>query len=111
MGPLPGVVISLVSGLIRRDPHASHAAPFMPAQMECVKFLVEERGVEINQQDVTKGWTPLMRCARMAHYTTSPYLAVFEYLLTKGADASIMTDFGFPNRETVGCSNLCVLQL
>lgn len=82
----------------------------MPVQMECVKFLVEERGVEINQQDITKGWTPLMRCARMAHYTTSPYLAVFEYLLTKGADASIMTDFGFPDREKVR-SSMCIIAM
>lgn len=34
-------------------------------QLECVKHLVEKLGAEVNQQDRTKGWTPLHRCARM----------------------------------------------
>jgi hypothetical protein len=35
-----------------------------------VKFLVEERGAEVNQQDRHKGWTPLHRAARMCVITT-----------------------------------------
>ena len=35
---------------------------------------VEQRGVEVNQRDSGRGWTPLMRCARMAHYKNAPYL-------------------------------------
>lgn len=57
--------------------------------MHCVKFLVEQRNVEINQKDHRRGWTPLMRVAHMAHHTELPYLAVFEYLLQQGADAGI----------------------
>ena len=37
----------------------------------------------------------------MAHHTHAPYLAVFEYLLTKGADASLMTTVGWPDPSTV----------
>ena len=48
----------------------------MLLQIKAVKFLVEKRGVEINQQDRSRGWTPLMRCAQMAHYTHEPYLQV-----------------------------------
>ena len=59
-------------------------------QMHCVKFLVEQRNVEINQQDHRRGWTPLMRVAHMAHHTELPYLAIFEYLLQQGADAGIL---------------------
>ena len=58
-------------------------------QLECVRFLVERRRVEVNQHDLRWGWTPLMRCAHMAHHTNMPYLAVFEYLLQQGADASL----------------------
>ena len=59
-------------------------------QLHCVKFLVEQRNVEINQLDHRAGWTPLMRVAHMAHHTELPYLATFEYLLQQGADASIL---------------------
>ncbi|CAL5218505.1 g192 [Coccomyxa viridis] len=59
-------------------------------QLHCVKFLVEQRDVEINQLDHRAGWTPLMRVAHMAHHTELPYLATFEYLLQQGADASIL---------------------
>ena len=58
-------------------------------QLECVRFLVEHRQVEINQHDLRWGWTPLMRCAHMAHHTNMPYLALFEHLLQQGADASL----------------------
>ena len=58
-------------------------------QLHCVKFLVEQRKVAVNQLDLNRGWTPLMRVAHMAHHTTSPYMAVFEYLLQQGADPSI----------------------
>ncbi len=58
-------------------------------QLHCVKFLVEQRKVEVNQLDLKRGWTPLMRVAHMAHHTTLPYMAVFEYLLQQGADPSI----------------------
>ena len=72
-------------------------------QLECARFLLEKRGAEVNQKDVSKGWTPLHRCARMAHYTNAPYLELFEYLLSKGADGSLMTDVGFPLHTRVRC--------
>lgn len=53
---------------------------------------MEERGAPVNQRDTGRGWTPLHRCARMAHHTHAPYLAIFEYLLQAGADAGILTD-------------------
>ncbi|EFN51391.1 hypothetical protein CHLNCDRAFT_141012 [Chlorella variabilis] len=43
-------------------------------QLAVARFLVEQRGVEVNQRDSGRGWTPLMRCARMAHYKNAPYL-------------------------------------
>ena len=58
--------------------------------MHCVRFLVEQRSVEVNQQDLKRGWTPLMRVAHMAHHTELPFLAIFEYLLQQGADPSII---------------------
>ncbi|BDA44410.1 probable protein phosphatase 1 regulatory subunit 27 at N-terminal half [Coccomyxa sp. Obi] len=60
-------------------------------QLECVRFLVEERGAPVNQRDLNRGWTPLHRCAQMAHHTHAPYLEVFKYLLQQGADASILS--------------------
>ena len=45
----------------------------------------------MNQQDRERGWTPLHRCARMAHSRAEPYLEIFELLLRHGADASILT--------------------
>ena len=71
------------------------------AQMECVRFLIESRGAEVNQRDRAKGWTPLHRAARMAHHTHAPYLAVFEYLLRGGADAGLLTTVGWPDPATV----------
>lgn len=52
---------------------------------------MEQRGASVNQKDLKRGWTPLHRCAHMAHHTHAPYLAVFEYLLQQGADASILS--------------------
>ena len=43
-------------------------------QMEAVRFLIEERGAEVNQRVQKTRWTPLMRCAQMAHYTNPPYM-------------------------------------
>ena len=62
---------------------------------------MEQRGAEVNQRDRSKGWTPLHRAARMAHHTHVPYLAVFEYLLAKGADASLLTTVGWHDPTTV----------
>lgn len=45
-------------------------------QLGAVKLLLEHRCAEVNQQDKTRGWTPLMRCAQMAHYTHAPYFEV-----------------------------------
>ena len=45
-------------------------------QLAAVKFLIEQRGVEVNQRDATHGWTPLHRCARVAHYRHAPFLQV-----------------------------------
>ena len=70
-------------------------------QLECVRFLVEQRGAEVNQRDRGRGWTPLYRAARMAHHTHAPYLAVFEYLLQHGADAGLVTTAGWPDPATV----------
>ena len=58
--------------------------------MHCVRFLVEQRSAEVNQQDLKRGWTPLMRVAHMAHHTELPFLAIFEYLLQQGADPGII---------------------
>ncbi len=73
-------------------------------QLECVRFLVEQRGAEVNQPDRGKGWTPLHRAARMAHHTHTPYIAVFEYLLQRGADASLLSTVGWPDLATVRVS-------
>ena len=61
-------------------------------QLECVRFLVEQRGARVNQRDVSRGWTPLHRCANMAHHTHASFLATFEYLLQRGGDAAILTE-------------------
>ncbi len=80
--------------------------------MECVRFLVEQRGAEVNQRDRGRGWTPLHRAARMAHHTHAPYLAVFEYLLQHGADAGLLTTIGWPDLDTVraDCRSIPALQ-
>ncbi|KAK9916185.1 hypothetical protein WJX75_009780 [Coccomyxa subellipsoidea] len=63
-------------------------------QLECVRFLVEERGAAVNQRDLSRGRTPLHRCAHMAHHTHAPFLATFMYLLEQGADANILSAEG-----------------
>ncbi|KAK9808893.1 hypothetical protein WJX72_005921 [[Myrmecia] bisecta] len=63
-------------------------------QLACVRFLVEERAAPVNQQDCRRGWTPLLRCARMVHHTNAPYLQIFEYLLQQGADPNLLAQAG-----------------
>jgi len=60
-------------------------------RLNMVKFLIEQRGVEVNQRDITRGWTPLHRCGRVAHYRHAQFLETFEYLLSKGADPELVT--------------------
>ena len=52
---------------------------------------MERKGARVNQQDRALGWTPLHRCARLAHCRARPYLELFDYLLSVGADANILT--------------------
>lgn len=47
---------------------ACRPAPAAPAEQ------VEQRGAAVNQRDAGRGWTPLMRCARVAHYKNAPHL-------------------------------------
>ena len=54
-----------------------------------MRFLVERRGAAVNQRDSARGWTPLLRCAHMAHHTHAPCLDVFAYLLAAGADPAL----------------------
>lgn len=60
-------------------------------RLQLVKFLLEERGVPVNQRCIRTGWTPLHRCAHVAHYRHAPFLEIFEHLLRAGADASFKT--------------------
>lgn len=46
-------------------------------------------GAEINQRD-EKGFTPLHRAAYLAHY--DGYMEIYEYLLSRGADPSLLTE-------------------
>ena len=46
-------------------PQCLHFTQPRPAQVEAARFLLEERGAEVNQQDRHLGWTPLHRAARM----------------------------------------------
>jgi len=64
-----------------------------------VRFLVERRGAAVNQRDRGRGWTPLLRCAHVAHHTHAPFLAVFEYLLAAGADPGL-AGAGLPDPAT-----------
>ncbi|KAK9822714.1 hypothetical protein WJX81_007292 [Elliptochloris bilobata] len=59
------------------------------SRLACVRFLVERRGAAVNQRDRVRGWTPLLRCAHMAHHTHAPFLGVFSYLLAAGADPAL----------------------
>jgi ankyrin repeat protein len=65
-------------------------------RLNMVKYLVEQRQVPVNQRDRTKGWTPLHRCAYVAHYHHAPYFDIFEYLLSVGADPSLRA---YPQRQ------------
>lgn len=58
-------------------------------RLNMVKYFVEQRRVPINQRDRVKGWTPLHRCAYIAHYHHAPFFEIFEYLLSVGADPSL----------------------
>ncbi len=61
-------------------------------QLAMVKFLVEQRGVPVNQRcNNSTGWTPLHRCAYVSHYQNAPQMQVFEYLLASGADPELQT--------------------
>lgn len=75
-------------------------------QLECVQFLVEQRGANVNQQDCQQGWTPLHRCARMAHHRHAPFLHIFQYLLDNGANAELMSFNGFEDLLQVFHSSL-----
>lgn len=46
-------------------------------------------GAEVNQRD-EKGFTPLHRAAYLAHY--DGYMEIYEYLLSRGADPSLLTE-------------------
>ena len=72
----------------------------MYVQLACVRFLVERRGVAVNQRDRIRGWTPLLRCAHMAHHTHAPFLDTFAYLLSAGADPTL-AGAGLPDPATV----------
>ena len=78
-------------------------------QLECVKFLVEQREANVNQQDGRRGSTPLHRCARMAHHCHGPFLKTFQYLLLHGADPALMTFCGFDDLNQVDISITNVL--
>ena len=69
-------------------------------QLACVKFLVEARNAQVNQQTAKSGWTPLHHCARMAHYRHAPYLQIFQYLLEQGADPRLCTWLPDPQAKT-----------
>lgn len=69
-------------------------------QLACVKFLVEARNAQVNQQTAKFGWTPLHHCARMAHYRHAPYLQIFQYLLEQGADPRLCTWLPDPQAKT-----------
>lgn len=70
--------------------HAAASA----GRLEVVRFLLSERATEINQQDRTRGLTPLHNVAARAHDTTRPYLELFDHLLENGADPNIEGDRG-----------------
>ncbi len=45
-------------------------------QLAAARFLIAQRGVPVNQLDLTHGWTPLMRCAHVVHYKHAPFFQV-----------------------------------
>uniref|UniRef100_A0A7S0RHN8 Uncharacterized protein n=1 Tax=Pyramimonas obovata TaxID=1411642 RepID=A0A7S0RHN8_9CHLO len=75
-------------------------------QLEFVKYLVEECGAAVNQQDRELGFTPLHRCARLAHVTSRQYMEIFEYLLQAGADSTILTYDGQDRNDIAASGRL-----
>eukprot|EP00890_Picochlorum_soloecismus_P003879 jgi/Picsp_1/4492/NSC_06713-R1_malonyl :acp acyltransferase len=57
-------------------------------QLDMLHHLLNN-GAEINQRD-EKGFTPLHRAAYLAHY--DGYMEIYEYLLSRGADPSLLTE-------------------
>lgn len=57
-------------------------------QLDMLHHLLNN-GAEVNQRD-SKGWTPLHRAAYLAHY--EGYMELYEYLLSRGADPSILSE-------------------
>lgn len=76
-------------------------------QVAAARLLLDRRGAEVNQRDAGTGWTPLHRCARVAHYRHGPFLELFELLLQAGADPDLRT---FPPRDGSG-AGATVLEL
>ena len=70
-------------------------------RLDMVRHLLENLRVPVNQQSLNGQWTPLHRCARMIHYKHAPYFAIFELLLTHGADPDLETEDGFAPRDLV----------
>lgn len=60
-------------------------------QLGATHFLLEQRSAPVNQRAAANGWTPLHRCARVAHYRHAPFMQVFECLLAAGADPNLRT--------------------
>ena len=63
-------------------------------RLAMVRFLVEQRGVAVNQRVAGTGATPLHRCAAVAHYKHASFMEIFDYLLAAGADPGLRTHDG-----------------
>ena len=61
-------------------------------QLDAARFLVNERGVPVNQRMRIGGYTPLHICAQFAHDRSRPYLEIYAFLLGAGANPQLMTD-------------------
>ena len=57
-------------------------------QLDMLHHLLNN-GAEVNQRD-NRGMTPLHRAAYLAHY--EGYLEIYEYLLSRGADPTVLTE-------------------
>ena len=62
---------------------------------------MEQRGVEVNQRDAGRGWTPLMRCARVAHYRHAPYLQVLACVCLRVPPTALVAPLSFMQRVKV----------